>query len=52
MLDEGLSPVPGADQVSVGSLQGHRPRVAAQNPNNSRRQLFYPRDDGAHGAMG
>lgn len=48
MLVRRTLPVPSAHQVSVGALQGHRPRVAAQNPNNSCRQLFYSRDNGGH----
>lgn len=43
-----MLPVPSTDQVGVGALQGHRPRVTAQNPNNSGRQLFYSRDNDAH----
>ncbi|TNN41751.1 hypothetical protein EYF80_048086 [Liparis tanakae] len=27
---------------------GHRPRVAAQNPDDPGGQLLYPREDGAH----
>lgn len=43
-----MLPVSSTDQVGVGALQGHRPRVTAQNPNNSGGQLFYPWDNGAH----
>lgn len=42
------SPVPGADEVRVGPLQGHRPRIAAQNSNNSGGQLFNPWNYATH----
>lgn len=43
-----MSPVSSADQVRVGSLQGHRSRVTAQNPNHSGGQLLNPRNYRTH----
>ena len=39
-------PFPRADDVSVGTLQGHWARVAAEDAEDPRGELGHPRDDG------